>query len=70
MNFFSRGETRGSDDAENDRYLRLFINVPKTASESDIKLYFSKFGDVQGVKLLRYKDSNESKGCGFVTFSK
>lgn len=65
----SKGEAKGADD-DPDRYLRLFVMVPKSATESDVKLHFSKFGDVQTVKLLRNKETKESKGIGYVTYSK
>lgn len=44
--------------------------VPKSAVEEDIRQYFKKFGDVTSVKLLRNKDTNESKGIGYVTYAR
>ncbi|XP_065216135.1 RNA-binding protein 45-like [Planococcus citri] len=66
----NRGESPGPDHNDPDRFVRLFIMVPKSAAEDDIRQHFTKFGDVTTVKLLRHKDTNESRGIGYVTYAR
>ena len=47
---------------------RLYIyNFPFSVNEEDIEAVFKKYGQVQGVKILRTRDG-QSKGNGFVSF--
>ena len=36
--------------------------------EEELRLIFSNFGPVQDISVIRDKDSNEHKGCAFLTF--
>eukprot|EP01113_Clastostelium_recurvatum_P021491 TRINITY_DN2546_c0_g1_i13.p1 TRINITY_DN2546_c0_g1~~TRINITY_DN2546_c0_g1_i13.p1 ORF type:complete len:629 (+),score=130.30 TRINITY_DN2546_c0_g1_i13:128-2014(+) len=58
-------------DPDNDPpYSRLFVTCSKDLTEQDIISYFEPFGKIEYCRLLREKRSNESKGVGFVKFSK
>ena len=54
------------DDEE--RLLRLFVVVPKDKLEEDIKDYFSTFGDVQYVNIVKDKETKKSRGFAYVKF--
>eukprot|EP01133_Synstelium_polycarpum_P010596 gene10596-12330_t len=49
---------------------RLFIVCKKDTSEADLTARFKEFGNLEHVKIVRERDTNESKGCAFVKFSK
>lgn len=68
---YSREEGyRKDDDVE--RFMRLFIVVPRDDSENEDSLreYFQSFGDVEYVNIIRNRDTNESKGFAYVKFTK
>lgn len=49
---------------------KLFVGqLPFTAGEEDMMALFGNFGDILECKVLRKTGSQESKGCGFVTFA-
>lgn len=57
-----------SNVANEDKYKRLFIKVPKQATESDIRRHFSEFGRIDSVRLQRDKLTEESKGFAYVQY--
>jgi RNA recognition motif-containing protein len=47
---------------------KLFVaNLPFAATEDDLAVMFSDYGEVVGTKVIR--DGERSRGYGFVTFS-
>ncbi len=49
---------------------KLFVgNLSWDATDNDLKEIFSKFGELSEVTVLRERDTNRSKGFGFVTFT-
>uniref|UniRef100_A0A1I7ZJJ3 RRM domain-containing protein n=2 Tax=Steinernema glaseri TaxID=37863 RepID=A0A1I7ZJJ3_9BILA len=47
----------------------MFVGqIPRTWTENDCTTFFQQYGRVHQVFLLRDKDSQQSKGCGFVTY--
>lgn len=69
--FCSREEGHRKDD-DLSRFMRLFIVVPKDDEEDEntLQYYFQTFGEVESVKILRYRGTNESKGFAYVTFNR
>ncbi|KAB7493749.1 RNA-binding protein 45 [Armadillidium nasatum] len=53
---------------EEERLLRLFVVVPKTLNESDLREHFSQFGDIDYVSIVRERGTRESKGFGYVKY--
>ncbi|MDQ1267329.1 MAG: hypothetical protein QG635_2483 [Bacteroidota bacterium] len=44
-------------------------NLPFTATEEDLKELFSQFGPVQSAKIIMDRETDRSKGFGFVEMS-
>lgn len=50
--------------------IKYFVRgLPKKATEQSLKDYFSKFGALTECKIVLDKDTQQSKGFGFVTFA-
>lgn len=48
---------------------RLFLGrLPRTTTHEEVKEYFSQYGDVEWVKLLRFPDTKKPTGAGFIAF--
>jgi len=60
------GSTR--DPREDERLVRLFVIIPKSYTDQNLKDEFSKFGDVENVTVLKDRSSGENKGFGYVRF--
>ncbi|XP_064629019.1 CUGBP Elav-like family member 2 isoform X5 [Lineus longissimus] len=51
--------------------IKMFVGqIPRHYEEEDLRTYFSKYGSVYNVTVLRDKQTGKSKGCCFVTFYK
>ena len=48
--------------------LRLFLVIPKTFTEEDLRAEFNKYGPVEYVNILKDKRTQESKGLGYVKY--
>jgi len=51
-------------------YNRLFVFVPKTDKETDLENKFSQYGEISKVHIVTNKDTGESKGIAFITYTK
>lgn len=65
--FNSPGHIRNNSEME---YNRLFVFVPKTDKETDLENVFSQYGEVSKVHIVTNKETGESKGIAFITYSK
>ena len=46
---------------------KLYVgNLSYDATDDDLKALFDTFGEVTSANIIRYRDSNRSKGFGFV----
>uniref|UniRef100_A0A8D8UNP7 RNA-binding protein 45 n=1 Tax=Cacopsylla melanoneura TaxID=428564 RepID=A0A8D8UNP7_9HEMI len=61
------GSTK-KDDPE--CYVRLFVVVPKTSEEKDIRDHFKQFGEIDMVRIVKSRQTNESKGVAYVKYFK
>ncbi|XP_017059970.1 RNA-binding protein 45 [Drosophila ficusphila] len=63
---------QGSNKSENEqeKYVRLFIVIPKTATEEDIREEFAQWGEVESVTIVKEKNNGNPKGFGYVRFTK
>ncbi|MEC7837615.1 MAG: RNA-binding protein [Chloroflexota bacterium] len=41
-------------------------NLPWAVDDKDLEELFAEYGEVESAKVIKYKDSNRSKGFGFV----
>ena len=53
---------------EDERLVRLFVVVPKTMGENDLRDHFNQFGDVDYVSIVRDRTSKESKGFAYIKY--
>ncbi|XP_055911311.1 RNA-binding protein 45 [Eupeodes corollae] len=63
-------KSQGRTDNEPDRYVRLFIVVPKNATEEDIRAEFEKYGDVASVSVMQDRQTGTSKGFAYVRYDR
>jgi hypothetical protein len=48
---------------------KLFIGgLRENVTENDLKSYFSQYGSILEVVIMKEKDTSKSRGFGFVTF--
>jgi len=64
----SRDQGSRREMNEDERLVRLFVVVPKTMSEAELKEHFSEFGDVDYVSVVRDRTTKESKGFAYVKY--
>lgn len=55
---------------ENDgeKYVRLFVMIPRTMNDTELHEEFSNYGKIESVSVVRDRDTRESKGYGYVKF--
>ncbi|XP_048468279.1 RNA-binding protein 45-like [Rhincodon typus] len=66
-------QSRGSKshrDVEDEELTRIFVMVPKSYAEDDLREKFKAFGDIQYCNIVKNKKTGESKGFGYVRFLK
>ena len=61
----SRAQGNNRDDVN---ALRLFVIIPKSYSEDDLRNKFLEFGPIEYVNIIKDKRTDESKGLGYVKF--
>ena len=64
----SRDQGSRRDMNEEERLLRLFVVVPKTMTESELREHFETFGDIDYVSIVRDRNTKESKGFAYVKY--
>lgn len=65
----SRSSTRHRD-VEDEELTRIFVMIPKTFSEEDLKDTFKEYGDIEYCVIIKNKSTGESKGLGYVRYYK
>ncbi|XP_013112541.2 RNA-binding protein 45 [Stomoxys calcitrans] len=65
----NRNQGSSKSDNEHEKYVRLFIVCPKTATEEELREEFSQWGNVENITLLREKQSGNPKGFGYIRYS-
>ncbi len=66
----SKNSTVKTDYNDETARTRLFVVCPKEYTEEELKSKFVHFGDFEYCNIIRDKITNESKGFGYVKFSK
>lgn len=58
-----------SDDQQQEASQQLYIgNLSYRVHERDLRRFFSKYGEITHLKVVKDRDTRRSKGFGFVTF--
>ncbi|KAM4024095.1 RNA-binding protein 45 [Anomaloglossus baeobatrachus] len=65
----SRGST-SHREVEDEELTRIFVMIPKTYTEDDIKNKFKEYGPVEYCSIIKNKTTGESKGLAYVRFQK
>ncbi|XP_038645234.1 RNA-binding protein 45 isoform X1 [Scyliorhinus canicula] len=66
-------QSRGSGshrDVEDEELTRIFVMIPKSFAEDDLRENFKEFGDIEYCSVIKNKSTGESKGFGYVRFLK
>lgn len=66
----SRNQGSGRTENEHEKYVRLFVIVPKNMSEEDLRAEFEEYGPLESVSMIRDKVTRECKGFAYVKFFK
>ena len=64
----SRDQGSRREMNEEERLVRLFVVVPKSLGESELRDHFNQFGDVDYVSIVRDRTSKESKGFAYIKY--
>lgn len=68
--FCSRNQGSGRTENEHEKYVRLFVIVPKNMTEEDLRSEFEEYGPLESVSMIRDKATRECKGFAYVKFFK
>nr|XP_061794735.1 RNA-binding protein 45-like isoform X2 [Nerophis lumbriciformis] len=55
-------------DVEDEDLTRIFVMIPKSFSEDDLKNTFKEYGDIEYCIIVKNKVTGESKGLGYVRY--
>lgn len=64
----SRDQGSRREMNEEERLVRLFVVVPKSMGESELRDNFNQFGDVDYVSIVRDRTTKESKGFAYIKY--
>lgn len=67
---FSRNQGSGRQENEQEKYVRLFVIVPKDMSEDDLRNEFEKYGELENISVIKDKVTKERKGFAYVKYTK
>lgn len=65
----SRGST-SHREVEDEELTRIFVMIPKSYTEDDVKSRFKEYGQVEYCSIIKNKSTGESKGLAYVRFQK
>ncbi|TRY88850.1 hypothetical protein DNTS_016934 [Danionella cerebrum] len=69
--FIAQSRSSGSHrDVEDEELTRIFVMIPKTFTEDNLKDNFKVYGDIEYAIIIRNKTTGDSKGLGYVRFHK
>ncbi|XP_036396459.1 RNA-binding protein 45 [Megalops cyprinoides] len=69
--FMAQSRSSGSHrDVEDEELTRIFVMIPKTFTEDDLKETFKEYGDIEYCIIIKNKTTGESKGLGYVRYHK
>ncbi|XP_072541904.1 RNA-binding protein 45 [Salminus brasiliensis] len=69
--FIAQSRSSGSHrDVEDEELTRIFVMIPKTFTEEDLKETFKAYGEIEYAIIIKNKTTGESKGLGYVRYHK
>ncbi|XP_066543806.1 RNA-binding protein 45 isoform X2 [Amia ocellicauda] len=69
--FIAQSRSSGSHrDVEDEELTRIFVMIPKTFTEDDLKDTFKEYGDIEYCVIIKNKTTGESKGLAYVRYHK
>ncbi|KAG4078717.1 hypothetical protein HA402_015307 [Bradysia odoriphaga] len=66
----SRNQGSGRQENEQEKYVRLFVIVPKDMSEDDLRAEFDKYGEIENISVIKDKVTKERKGFAYIKYTK
>lgn len=66
----SRNQGSGRMENEQEKYVRLFVIVPKNMTEEELREEFEKYGEIDSVTMIRDKVTRECKGFAYIKYFK
>ncbi|XP_036276625.1 RNA-binding protein 45 isoform X3 [Pipistrellus kuhlii] len=57
-------------DVEDEELTRIFVMIPKSYTEEDLREKFKVYGDIEYCSIIKNKTTGESKGLGYVRYLK
>lgn len=64
----NRDQGSRREQNEEERLLRLFVVVPKSMTDAELREHFAEFGDIDYVSIVKDRNTKESKGFGYVKY--
>lgn len=64
----NQGNKRYDDDEE--RYLRLFVIIPKDMTEAQLRDEFTTYGRIDSISVVRDRQTKEGKGFAYIKYHK
>ncbi|XP_029874362.1 RNA-binding protein 45 isoform X1 [Aquila chrysaetos chrysaetos] len=69
--FIAQSRASGSHrDVEDEELTRIFVMIPKSYTEEDLREKFKMYGDIEYCSIIKNKTTGESKGLGYVRYLK
>ncbi|XP_048724414.1 RNA-binding protein 45 isoform X3 [Caretta caretta] len=69
--FIAQSRASGSHrDVEDEELTRIFVMIPKSYTEEDLRNKFKVYGDIEYCSIIKKKTTGESKGLGYVRYLK
>ncbi|XP_075789834.1 RNA-binding protein 45 isoform X2 [Pelodiscus sinensis] len=69
--FIAQSRASGSHrDVEDEELTRIFVMIPKSYTEEDLRSKFKVYGDIEYCSIIKKKATGESKGLGYVRYLK
>lgn len=64
----NQSSKRSDDDAE--RYLRLFVIIPRDMTDAQLQDEFGQYGKIENISIVRDRHTKEGKGFAYIKFQK
>ncbi|XP_007494495.1 RNA-binding protein 45 isoform X3 [Monodelphis domestica] len=69
--FIAQARSSGSHrDVEDEELTRIFVMIPKSYTEEDLRDKFKVYGDIEYCSIIKNKATGESRGLGYVRYLK